>query len=103
MAKITSNISTFGTHDAYMVLHEPDIYEGWIEILEKQCATTSQQQPNISIFQCLQGLADEDVKIIKGELLEDKIVLVKQANQHNTIDITARAKEIKQTKVFKRS
>lgn len=101
MAKITFNTSTFATRDAHMVLYESDIYEGWIQILERQRAMASGRQPSITVFRCLRGLADEEIKIIQTELLEDKIVLVKQNNQNNIVDIITRSKELKQTKVFR--
>ena len=100
-AKITFNTVSFATKDAHMVMYEDEIYDQWIHILEKHhTSAICGRQPGISTFRCLRGLEDKDVSLLQVELLEGKISLVKQANQGDMLDITARSMEIKQTKVF---
>ncbi|MCO5598289.1 hypothetical protein L7F22_052381 [Adiantum nelumboides] len=84
-----------------MVMYPNDIYEEWIKILEKHQASSARGcQPSITTSRCLQGLEDDDVKLLQKELLEEKISLVKQPHQPDMLDLSARATNIKQTKAF---
>ncbi|MCO5584332.1 hypothetical protein L7F22_038256 [Adiantum nelumboides] len=84
-----------------MVMYPEDIYEQWIIILENHQASFARGcQPSITTFRCLCSLEDEDVKVLQQELKEEKICLVKQPHQSDMLDLSARATNIKQTKVF---
>ena len=85
-----------------MLMYADDIYDQWINILEKhQASTTRGCQPSITTFKCLRGLEDDDVRLLQQELLKDKICLVKQPNQEKDMpNPFSRAANIKQTKVF---
>ncbi|MCO5562327.1 hypothetical protein L7F22_015953 [Adiantum nelumboides] len=101
VANITFNHSSFANREAHMVMHSEDIYEQWIFILENHQASFARgRQPSIATFRCLCGLEDEDVKLLQQEVKEEKIFLVKQPHQPNMLDLSARATNIKQTKVF---
>ena len=102
VANITFNHHSFATREAHMLMYADDIYDQWINILEKhQASTTRGRQPSITTFRCLRGLEDDDVRLPQQELLEDKICLVKQPNQEKDLpDLLSRATNIKQTKVF---
>ncbi|MCO5614410.1 hypothetical protein L7F22_068691 [Adiantum nelumboides] len=101
VANITFNHSSFANREAHMVMYPEDIYEQWITILENHQASFARgRQPSITTFRCLHGLEDEDVKLLQQELKEEKICLVKQPHQSNKLDLSARATNIKQTKVF---
>ncbi|MCO5566848.1 hypothetical protein L7F22_020530 [Adiantum nelumboides] len=101
VANITFNHSSFANREAHMVMYPEDIYEQWITILENHQASFARGcQPSITTFRCLRGLEDDDVKVLQQELKEEKICLVKQPHQLDMLDLSARATNIKQTKVF---
>ncbi|MCO5603473.1 hypothetical protein L7F22_057623 [Adiantum nelumboides] len=101
VANITFNHSSFANREAHMVMYPEDIYEQWITILENHQASFARgRQSSITTFRCLRGLKDEDVKVLQQELKEEKICLVKQPHQPDMLDLSARATNIKQTKVF---
>lgn len=101
VANITFNHNSFATREGHMVMYEDDIYDEWINILEKHHeSATRGRQPSITTFRCLRGLEDNDVRLLQRELIEEKICLVKQPHQEGMLDLFARATNIKQTKVF---
>lgn len=66
VANITFNHNSFATRESHMVMYEDDIYDQWINILEKhQASTTRGCQPSITTFICLRGLEDNDVRLIQ--------------------------------------
>ena len=102
VANITFNHHSFATREAHMVMYADDIYDQWINILEKhQASTTHGHQPSITTFRCLRGLEDDDVRLLQQELLEDKICLVKQPNQEkDLLDLFSHPTNVKETKIF---
>lgn len=101
VAKITFNNQTFATRDAHMVLYDEEIYDVWISILEKQLQVPG-RQPTISMFRCLRGLDDSDVKTIQEDLIEGKTFLIKSPEHKDIMDLEERSKNIKRTKVFEK-
>ena len=90
MANITFNHTSFATKEAHMVMYKDDIYEEWINILEKHQASAARgRQPSITTFRCLQGLEDDDVRLLQRELIEEKICLVKQPREEGILDLSA--------------
>ena len=102
VANITFNHHSFATREAHMLIYADDIYDQWINILEKhQASTTRGCQPSITTFRCLRGLEDDDVRLLQQELLKDKIFLVKQPHQEKDLpNILSCATNMKHTKVF---
>ena len=100
VANITFNHSSFATKESNMVMYSDDIYEEWINILEKYQASTARggRQPSITTFSCLRGLEEVDVKLLQQELIEGKICLVKQTSQGDMLDLSTRATNLKLTK-----
>ena len=61
-----------------MVMYANDIYDQWINILEKHQASAARgRQPSLTTFRCLRGLEDNDVRLLHQEVMEEKICLVK--------------------------
>ena len=86
MPNITFIHHSFATREAHMLMYADDIYDQWINILEKHPASTTRgRQPSITTFRCLKGLEDEDIRLLQQELLEDKIFLVKQPDQEEEL------------------
>lgn len=101
-ANIIFNHNSFPQKESHIVMYPDDIYDQWINILEKHQASPARgRQLNTTTFRCLRGLEDDDVWLLQCELIEEKISLVKQPHQQEgMLDLLARATNIKQTKVF---
>lgn len=101
VANITFNHNSFAAKESHMVMYEDEIYDQWINILEKHQASAARgRQPSITTFRCLRGLQDADVQLLQRELIEGKIFLLKHPQQQEVLDLFTRATNLKQTKIF---
>ena len=78
-----------------MVITSDEVFKGWLEIMEKQ-----NKKPTATVFRCLAGLDEQEVKQIQSEIRSGQIVISKGAKDVDLIDMPERIKQLKQDKII---
>ena len=86
LARITVGAS-FISKQAHMVITSDEVFKGWLEIMEKQ-----NKKPTATVFRCLAGLDEQEVKQIQSEIRSGQIVISKGAKDVDLIDMPERIK-----------
>ena len=84
MAKITVGAS-FISKQSHMVIYSDEVFKGWLQIIQMQ-----NKKPTATVFRCLAGLNEEEVKQIQSKIRFEHIVLSKSAKDVHLIDMPER-------------
>ncbi len=94
MAKITVGAS-FISKQSHMVIYSDEVFKGWLEIIEMQ-----NKKPTATVFRCLAGLDEEEVKQIQSKIRSGQIVVSKGTKDVDLIDKPEHVKQLKQDKII---
>lgn len=97
MAKTIAGIS-FISKQAHMVTYSNDIFEGWLEIIQN--AEEKKRKPPTTLFKYLQGLEEDEVRLLQKEIQDGNIVLTRGPEDEDQIDMLERIKQMKQDRLL---
>lgn len=97
MARITAGVS-FISKQAHMVVYSEDIFKDWLEIIQE--LEKKNKRPGVTVFRCLAGLDEEEVKQVQAEIKSGSIVLSKGTKDEDVIDMPEYVKQLKQDKII---
>ena len=96
MAKTTAGIS-FISKQAHMVTYSNYIFEGWLEIIQN---AEEKQKPPTTLFRYLQGLEEDEVRLLQKEIQDGNIVLTRGPEEEDEMDMLERIKQMKQDRLL---
>ena len=97
MARITAGVS-FISKQAHMVVYSEEVFKGWLEIIQE--LEKKNKKPGVTVFRCLAGLEEEEVKQIQEKIRSGSIVLSKGTKDGDVIDMADHVKQLKQDKIL---